>query len=196
MSLRIRLFLLLGGLVALLAAAQWWWIRGLTGELYDELDAVAIVQGVGYPGPKRSHFKAMDVWHAGDLRGRLVSEGWVGRLCQCAFGKQREPGRVVHIGEALPYSLHSARHPATAFANPDGFRWVGNEDKVSEVDQRLTKRLKKRKVETQYVILEGGEHWRSDEKHELIKMRSIIDFVDRYIGRGSDGPDRTAANAN
>jgi signal transduction histidine kinase len=45
MSLRIRLFLLLGGLVALLAALQWWWIQGLTGDLYDELDEVAVTVG-------------------------------------------------------------------------------------------------------------------------------------------------------
>ena len=31
--------------MALLAAVQWWWIRGLTGDLYDELDAVAINVG-------------------------------------------------------------------------------------------------------------------------------------------------------
>ena len=44
MSLRLRLFLLMGGLVAMLVAAQWWWVRVLTRDLSSELDiAVATV---------------------------------------------------------------------------------------------------------------------------------------------------------
>ena len=31
---------------------------------------LAIVQGASYPNPNRSHFRSMDVWHTGDLRGR------------------------------------------------------------------------------------------------------------------------------
>ncbi len=45
MSLRIRLFLVLGSLVALLVLAQWWWVRGLTRELTAELDEVAFSVG-------------------------------------------------------------------------------------------------------------------------------------------------------
>src|SRR5947209_4336095 len=32
-------------------------------SLYDE-GKVAIVQGVGYPNPNRSHFRSMDIWHS------------------------------------------------------------------------------------------------------------------------------------
>ena len=45
MSLRLRLFLLIGGLAALLVLAQWWWARLLTRDLSSELDVV--VQSVG-----------------------------------------------------------------------------------------------------------------------------------------------------
>ncbi|MCP4655281.1 MAG: HAMP domain-containing histidine kinase [bacterium] len=45
MSLRVRLFLVFGGLVALLVLAQWWWVRTLTRELSEELEVTAI--GVG-----------------------------------------------------------------------------------------------------------------------------------------------------
>ena len=41
MSLRLRLFLLFGGLVALLVVAQWWWVRVLTRDLSSEIDEVA-----------------------------------------------------------------------------------------------------------------------------------------------------------
>src|SRR5438105_15066101 len=29
-------------------------------------DALAVVQGVGYPNPDRSHFESMDIWHLAD----------------------------------------------------------------------------------------------------------------------------------
>ena len=31
-------------------------------RLYDE-GKVAVIQGIGYPNPNRSHFRSMDIWH-------------------------------------------------------------------------------------------------------------------------------------
>ncbi|MEM8930532.1 MAG: HAMP domain-containing sensor histidine kinase [Acidobacteriota bacterium] len=45
MTLRRRLFLILGGLAASLILAQWWWVRTLTQELGVEVDSVALVVG-------------------------------------------------------------------------------------------------------------------------------------------------------
>jgi signal transduction histidine kinase len=45
MSLRVRLFLLLGGLVFLLVSAQWWLVRALTRDLSGELGQVVMVVG-------------------------------------------------------------------------------------------------------------------------------------------------------
>jgi signal transduction histidine kinase len=45
MSLRVRLFLLLAGLLALLMGAQWWLIRSLSRELGTEVSAVAFSVG-------------------------------------------------------------------------------------------------------------------------------------------------------
>jgi len=39
---------------------------------------LAVVQGVGYPNPQRSHFESMDIWHSADPKG-LVKTGWLGR---------------------------------------------------------------------------------------------------------------------
>ena len=34
-------------------------------DLYDQ-GKVAIVHGVGYPDPNRSHFRSMDIWHTAE----------------------------------------------------------------------------------------------------------------------------------
>src|SRR5207253_123921 len=39
---------------------------------------LAIVQGVGYPNPDRSHFESMDIWQTADPKRRIAS-GWLGR---------------------------------------------------------------------------------------------------------------------
>src|SRR5262245_6902245 len=70
---------------------------------------LALVQGIGYPDPNRSHFHSMDIWHAGDPRGRAAGTGWVGR---CIAGlRDPAPHAVVHFGADPPFSLQSAHAP-------------------------------------------------------------------------------------
>ena len=45
MSLRMRLFVVFGGLLALLTVAQWWWMRTLSQDLTDEAGALATEVG-------------------------------------------------------------------------------------------------------------------------------------------------------
>jgi uncharacterized protein (DUF1501 family) len=41
---------------------------------------LAIVQGVGYENPNRSHFRSIDIWDTGSGSNRFLAEGWVARL--------------------------------------------------------------------------------------------------------------------
>src|ERR671919_438262 len=45
--------------------------------LWDQ-GKVAIIQGIGYPNPNRSHFRSMDICHTCELK-RGATEGWFGR---------------------------------------------------------------------------------------------------------------------
>jgi uncharacterized protein (DUF1501 family) len=40
---------------------------------------LAILQGVGYPNPNRSHFESMTIWHTAQLKPAKDSPGWLGR---------------------------------------------------------------------------------------------------------------------
>ena len=91
-------------------------------ERYEE-GQVAIVEGIGYERPNRSHFKSLEVWHAGDRAGRGVPEGWLGRLA-AAIDPVPDPLRVVHVGKRVPFAVHSQRHPAVSFQVPDVYRWL------------------------------------------------------------------------
>jgi uncharacterized protein (DUF1501 family) len=68
---------------------------------------LAVVQGVGYPNPERSHFEAMDIWQSADPK-RTIPTGWLGRA---AVESDNRSGGVpiLHIGpNRLPLALAGA----------------------------------------------------------------------------------------
>ncbi len=100
---------------------------------YDR-GGLAIVQGVGYPGPTRSHFKALEVWHTADLAGKASGDGWIGKLCNSRWAASELPELTVHLGKRVPYSLHSSAHPPVAFEVPESYRWMGDERDREELE--------------------------------------------------------------
>jgi uncharacterized protein (DUF1501 family) len=69
---------------------------------------LAIVQGVGYPRPDRSHFRSMDIWQTGSPE-RPSHTGWLGRWLD-ATGT--DPLRAVAVGATLPLLLAGRSPPA------------------------------------------------------------------------------------
>ncbi|MCP3963148.1 MAG: HAMP domain-containing histidine kinase [bacterium] len=86
MSLRLRLFLLFGGLVALLVLAQWWWVRVLTRDLHSELDQVvhsvgsSVVAFFGDPDSEPLHRKMVECPDGEDCDDMQVTRVGVVRL--------------------------------------------------------------------------------------------------------------------
>ncbi|MCA1644135.1 MAG: DUF1501 domain-containing protein [Chloroflexi bacterium] len=72
---------------------------GKLKALYDQ-GKVAVVQGVGYPNPNRSHFRSMDIWHSASPE-TFERSGWLGRYvgaCQCA---QDNALPAISVGDQL-----------------------------------------------------------------------------------------------
>ena len=47
-------------------------------DLFDQ-GKVAVIHGVGYPVPNRSHFRSMDIWHTAEPT-KVGDEGWLGQV--------------------------------------------------------------------------------------------------------------------
>jgi uncharacterized protein (DUF1501 family) len=79
-------------------------LRGLR-TLWEQ-GHLAVVQGVGYPNPERSHFEAMDIWQSADPR-RILTNGWLGRASNVM--ENRSGGvPMLHIGPGrLPLAVTS-----------------------------------------------------------------------------------------
>lgn len=71
-----------------------------------EAGQLAIVEGVGYPNPNRSHFTSMDIWHSAATNGG-DGTGWLGRLLDHGTAEEGQLWRAANVGQALPLSLAS-----------------------------------------------------------------------------------------
>jgi uncharacterized protein (DUF1501 family) len=86
---------------------------------------MAVIQGVGYPNPNRSHFSSMDIWHTADPELRK-HEGWLGRYFDaCCKGDDPtpEPIRGVALMSEAPLALQGVRFSPLAFQNTEALNW-------------------------------------------------------------------------
>ena len=104
---------------------------GLNGKLtalksmYDNGD-LAVVQGVGYPNPNRSHFRSMDIWQSGQPDRDVVSSGWLGRYFDNACAGC-DPKVGVCMGDTLATAMQGERVLPVSFQRPENYRYRGND---------------------------------------------------------------------
>ncbi len=81
-------------------------MRGLDQLLQQS--QLAVVQGVGYPNPDRSHFESMDIWQTAELGRKNSGTGWLARSVADLAGKSGNVP-VMQLGEErLPLALRGA----------------------------------------------------------------------------------------
>ena len=121
-----------------------------------ERGQLAVVQGVGYPNPDRSHFESMDVWQSADPT-RKQTTGWVARatpLLPAAKGVpamflgadklplalQGAPGGVLSVEKPQDFDLHLTgppeRHAARRSLIADLSQGTGDDDLTAFVRRR------------------------------------------------------------
>lgn len=94
-------------------------------RLYDD-GLLAIVQGVGYPNPNRSHFVATDIWSTGDPEERLHN-GWIGRYfdCTCKGSDRPDPKRGIALVQESPLAMQGQKFTPISFGSPEELAWRG-----------------------------------------------------------------------
>ena len=86
-----------------------------------ESNQLAIVQGIGYPNPDRSHFESMDVWQSGDPK-RKIGTGWIGRSVS-EFGDKGGALPVIQLGpNRLPLALSGAPGGVVSISDSKAYR--------------------------------------------------------------------------
>ncbi len=96
----------------------------LTGlkALYDA-GRLAIVQGVGYPNPNRSHFRSTEIWQTASDSKQVESYGWVGRYFDNACAGC-DPTVGISLGRQLPQAFVASHSKGISLDNPQNFRFL------------------------------------------------------------------------
>lgn len=104
-------------------------------QLYDQ-GKMAIIQGIGYPNPSRSHFRSMDIWHTCEPE-KVGDEGWLGRAIRDLDPKKSNVLTGVNFGRGLPRALAVAGVPVASVGNLETYGVLTG----IEVEEQRTKAL-------------------------------------------------------
>ena len=88
-------------------------------DLYNRGD-IAILHGIGYPNPNRSHFRAMDIWHTA-APDYVATEGWLGKVIRELDPRAENVLTGVNFGRGLPRALALPGVPVASVAELSGY---------------------------------------------------------------------------
>jgi uncharacterized protein (DUF1501 family) len=107
--------------------------------LYESGD-LAIINGVGYPNPDRSHFRSMEIWHTAVESNRFSKTGWIGRYFDNCCEGRPDPLSGVNVGGEFPQAFAGASGAGVAFQEPSQFRWIaGNGGDTKTAFEKLNR---------------------------------------------------------
>ncbi|BCU76763.1 DUF1501 domain-containing protein [Luteolibacter sp. LG18] len=96
------------------------------GSQFKEGD-LAILQGVGYPNPNRSHFVSTSIWETADPANRS-NTGWLGRYFDNACSGS-DPTVGISFSKTQPEAFGAVKNPGICLSSPELYRWInGNDD--------------------------------------------------------------------
>ncbi len=88
-------------------------------QLWDE-GQVAVINGIGYPVPDRSHFRSMDIWHTAEPE-KIGREGWLGRVIREFDPNGENVLTGVNFGRGLPRALGCRGVPVASVGDLDTY---------------------------------------------------------------------------
>jgi uncharacterized protein (DUF1501 family) len=102
-------------------------------QLFDD-GHLAVVHGVGYPNPNRSHFRSTEIWQTASDADRTERYGWIGRYFdnQCA-GMDTTAG--ISVGDQEPEAFVSKLPRSVSFQDPQSYRILGDPASHSAEDE-------------------------------------------------------------
>jgi uncharacterized protein (DUF1501 family) len=107
--------------------------------LWDKKQA-AIIQGVGYPDPNRSHFRSMEIWQTAEPE-RIESEGWLGRYVDMIEQKQVSPLIGVNIGSEQNLSLENPHEAIPSIQGLTNFGTIFPKNQAGQAKEAALQRI-------------------------------------------------------
>ncbi|MDP9111963.1 MAG: DUF1501 domain-containing protein [Candidatus Eremiobacteraeota bacterium] len=116
-------------------------MRSLKG-MYDS-GSLAVIQGVGYPGPDHSHFRSTEIWQTA-APGRYERTGWLGRYLDSAKLPKDNLFNGVAVAQVLPEVMVANTVDVPAVAQINGYGLISDRNSAARnafrrvlADQRM-----------------------------------------------------------
>lgn len=111
---------------------------GPMAELFKQGE-LAIVQGVGYPKPDRSHFRSMEIWHTASVEAVPPTAGWLGRCLDATEPEGLDnPPRGLSLAGSLPQAFQAEKVVVPVVDQLDAFNQKSDDDPIGA---KLRRRL-------------------------------------------------------
>ena len=88
-------------------------------DLWDQ-NKVAVINGVGYPEPNRSHFRSVDILNTAESVG-IGNSGWLGRAIREIDPNAENPITGVNFGRGLPRALSCKGVPVASVGDLENY---------------------------------------------------------------------------
>ncbi|HUH75293.1 MAG TPA: T9SS type A sorting domain-containing protein [Chitinophagales bacterium] len=116
-------------------------MSGMQSLANDEM--LTIIQGVSYPNPNLSHFRATDIWMSGSPSEVVLETGWIGRTLEKKYpgypngypNTQMPHPLAINIGTTLPFSLQgNDLNLGYSTSNPEALMNIINDTSANAPD--------------------------------------------------------------
>lgn len=136
-------------------------------DLYGD-GSLAIMNGVGYPNPDRSHFRSMDIWQSASGSSEYVYTGWLGRYLDAQCKGCDKPTQALEMDDVLSMALKGENSKGLAFKDPKRlftsaagkyFKDIDNDHKQGEetIDY-LYKTMSETLSSAEYIYRQSNSH--------------------------------------
>ncbi|MCH8910325.1 MAG: DUF1501 domain-containing protein [Chloroflexi bacterium] len=95
---------------------------------------MAVINGIGYPKPNRSHFRSMDIWHTAES-DHIADSGWLGRTIRELDPDGNNVITGINFGRGLPRALHCKGVPVASVGNLETYGLM------PDIADRMTREL-------------------------------------------------------
>lgn len=121
---------------------------------------LAVINGVGYPNPNRSHFRSTEIWQSASDAERAESHGWIGRYFDnCCKGA--DPTVGIAIGGQTPQAFVAETPTGVSFDNPKNYRFVSSSGKMKgavDNEEYFYRQLNRMDTASSGDAHSGGDH--------------------------------------
>ena len=155
-------------------------------NLYDSGN-LAVVQGVGYPNPNRSHFRSTEIWQTASASDKIEKYGWLGRYFDNACAGA-DPTVGVTIGSQLPEAFFARNPMGICLNNPQNYRFMSNGSATEASYKKLNE------LEMSAPAPDGGPSM-TPEENSGGSIGSLAAGMPMQGGKAIDFIERTALDA-